>query len=183
MSLRRMIRGQPLDIPADGWNRIVDAVISAERAKRFGGDRLRRAFPSGAASVRNMTGAQLDRMSIVQIVGATVEPHTRIGEFVSNISFRADVPSGQDDAIAVVIDPIPIAGVGPAIVAGIAAARVRMMDEEHRFAATTDGQTAHLVSSDEGPVQLLTIQNVDDRDDPEIAVCYVALHALVVVSA
>lgn len=183
MSLRKMIRGQPLAIPADGWNRIVDAVTSAERAKRLGGDRLRRAFPPGAASVRNMTGARLDRMSIVSLVGATVEPHIRIGEFASNISFRADVPSGQDDAIAVVVDPIPAGGVGPAIVAGIAAARVRMVDEEHRFAAAADGQTAHLVSSDEGPVQLLTVQSVDERDDPEIAVCYVAMHALVVVSA
>lgn len=181
MSLRKVVRGQPLDIPADGWNRIVDAVTDAERERRLGGGRLRRAIPPGAVRVRNVSDVRLNRMDVVRIAGAMVEPHTRLSEFVENISLQVNVPSGQDASVAVVIDPIPSGGVGFAVVSGIAAARVRMMDEEHRFAMSLDGETAYFVSADEGPVQLLTIQHPDDRDDPEIAACYVALHAMVVV--
>ncbi len=132
------IPGQPVNLSASDYNGAVEAGRWYQRERRLGGGGSSPVLPIGSTivQVRNDTGGDLDAGAVVEIDDTILT--TPSNQFPW---FSAIARTGNDPGCAVLLDPIPEDGVGPAVLAGIVFADVDIVDEDNTHARVVPGST------------------------------------------
>ena len=132
------IPGQPINLSASDYNGAVEAGRWYQRERRLGGGGSSPVLPVGSTivQVRNDTGGDLDAGAVVEIDDTILT--TPSNQFPW---FSAIARAGNDPVCAVLLDPIPEDGVGPAVLAGIVFADVDIVDEDNTHARVVPGST------------------------------------------
>lgn len=161
--LRTTIPGDSPIIAAADRN----AMSEVARAYREGkiGERFAPPIAGDSVRVHNATGQALDRYSVVGLAGPTLDPKDSFGEFSRAIVLNGRVPNEADTGrFAVLFAPTEAGGIVRAAIDGACIARVKMIDDAHRFADIEIGATV-LASAESGTAAILWVQPEADRID------------------
>ncbi|MEX2388196.1 MAG: hypothetical protein WD534_09970 [Phycisphaeraceae bacterium] len=177
MTLRHVQRGQPLKIPADDWNRIVDAT-RAYHERQGQSTRPATADASGGRQagvilVRNDSGADQPRFAILGIDAPIIGPDATEGnleEFQRQVALTGVVPTRADHGsggaggsggsgarFVVLLEPLAAGAIGRACVSGVCPAQVEVGHEQDGAATITDNDASRFTStpSSGGGAQIL----------------------------
>src|SRR5688500_3050886 len=113
---RRVLPGEPLDIPANVWNQLVG--LLGTQAPQLSGPRESAVRPVVTVWVKNNTGADLPARSVVKPTTVLVDPVTLPLDFQARPVYGAVTPTGAADAFAVLLEPVKSAEIGRAAVLG-----------------------------------------------------------------
>lgn len=152
-SLRHVQRGQPLKIPADDWNRIVDATRAFYEQQAGGGTRPANAGTRQASVilVRNDSGSDRQRFDVLGVGRPVITPEDNPDEFKRQVALTGVVPMLADHAsgrFVVLQEPVAAGGIARAVVSGVSVARVNVKTGQERFADVADGEPGHLYGND-----------------------------------
>jgi len=169
--LHKVRRGDPLEIPAGTFNTFID-VARDFRQRQL--SQLRHAEPdvrrSGIVLVKNETGQDCGRFNVLGLSGVIIKPTDNPDDFQQRVALRGTIPAAQHKGrFAVLLEPLRDGEIGRAILDGLTAVRVEMLNEEHPFADIREGYCDVLQSGSSGSAQLLWVQPENERDDPAIA--------------
>jgi len=119
--MRKVIAGQPLQIPAATFNSMLDAAEDL-RARRMaqGVLALRPDTKAGLVLVCNQSGADCDQFDVLGIGGVAITPVDNPDEFSSRFVLNGILPtSDSDQKFCVLQEPVAANEYGVAMVAGI----------------------------------------------------------------
>jgi hypothetical protein len=155
--LRKVQVGQPVPRSATAYNAMVDAALAHRRHEH---DRLSGVLetPRDGDIIRlvNDTGTDLDRNSVVGIGGPIFTPSQSLDAFLREVALRGVVPTADHKGkFAILLDPAKDGRVIRAYVDGAVQVRVNVVDDTHTCAEVDPGNTAALVSSEDGSAQIL----------------------------
>jgi hypothetical protein len=167
--LQKVLPGQRVRIPARTWNAFIDAARMVEQQQDvFGRQRVPR--QADLVLVRNETGKNCPWGGIVGIAGPVITPKRNKDEFRRTAALRGVLPQAEHAGrFAVLREPLPDSALGEACLSGACVTRVEMADESHVAADVLPGASDRLRSAATGPAQLLWIEPVGQREDPQIA--------------
>jgi hypothetical protein len=158
---RKVQPGDPLKIPAEAWNALVDL---SRQQKNQRHDQLAEAEGTSRqttlAKVRNQTGVDLDRFSIVALGTPIITPAANLREFKRQISFQGLVPSANTGPrFGVLLEPLKNNFIGTAAMGGCVITRVSVGTNAYTCAETDAGQNGYLRSVPHGPASVLWIES------------------------
>jgi len=158
---RKVQPGDPLKIPAEAWNALVDLSQQHknqrhdQQSKDEGSSRQ-----TTLAKVRNQTGIDLDRFSIVALGTPVITPAANLTEFKRQVSFQGLVPGANTGPrFGVLLEPLKNNFIGTAAIAGCVITRVSIGTTVYTSAETTVGQNGYLRSVPHGPASVLWIES------------------------
>jgi len=131
--LQKVVSGQKGPLSAATWNTFVDAARDYLQRQLDGGPAgAPTPRPYGTILVENCTGSDLDLFGIVGIDGPVFGPDDSEQEFQFRPALKGVVP-GDDHfgCFAVLLAPLKAGAIGPALVEGVTAVRVRLPDPAH----------------------------------------------------
>ena len=167
MALKKVKPGDPLNIPAETFNTLIDAAHDFQaRQQVIGRQSQRQARATGIVLVRNDSGEGRDRFDILGIDGPLITPTDNPVEFENRIAIGGVKPSVEGlhaGRFVVLLEPLAENAIGRAMVAGVCVARVEMIDETHRYADARPDESGQLISAAIGAAQLLWVQPEEDR--------------------
>lgn len=158
---RKVLPGDPLTIPAEAWNALIDVTQQQKNRQhdRFGQNEGVTRQPT-LAKVRNQTGTDLNRFSIVALGTPIVTPSANLVEFKRQINFQGLVPTANTGGkFGVLIEPLANNTIGTAAVAGCVITRVAVGATLYDCAETVQGQNGFLQSVPHGPASILWIES------------------------
>ena len=154
MTLKHVQRGQPLNIAASDWNRIVDATRahyenlgSTTNAPATAGSKQ-----ASVILVRNDSGQDQERFAVLGIDAPVILPGDNLDEFKRQVTFSCITPTTADHSqrFVILLEPVRSGGIGRAVIAGVAICQVAMVSADDTTAGIVDGDTTHLVSGQPG---------------------------------
>lgn len=164
MPLSKVNSGDKYRPSASTQNALIDAALFVEGLRRGVGADMAAGRPrDGLALVRNTTGAQWDRLAVVQLDGPTFSAYYAADLFASNVAIDAIAPRFADWSdvldrrLAITEEPIAPGASGLAVVVGITAAAVQLAKPWHWRAEAAAGDVSTLHSADDGPVEILWV--------------------------
>ena len=166
-ALKKVRPGDRLRIPAKAYNAFVEAA-AAHRAGQSSLDRTFQrghAWQSGIVPVRNDTGADRDRLSVLAIDGPVFAPDNGGGAaddaFIRRVVLKGTTPSRPSDVgwFVITLEPIGAGKIGRACVSGVCPALVKYEEDFHYFADITDGDSGKLTSGERGAAELLWVSD------------------------
>jgi hypothetical protein len=149
--------GDPFDFPAALYNYVVQTVQAYLRTTRDGGGgEADVAFRAVAVPVRNTTGGDLARYSVVGIEGAVNDPATEEDAFKNSVRLIGRVPTTDDvGKFAVYVNSgVADGSTGTAVVSGVVLVKVDEGDGS-TFADVADGVSDSLVAVTSGSAKIL----------------------------
>jgi hypothetical protein len=158
---RKVLPGDPLNIPAEAWNALVDLSQDQKNQRH---DQLSQTEGTSRqtmlAKVRNQTGVDLDRFSIVALGAPIITPAANLTEFKRQVSFQGLVPStGTGPRFGVLLEPLKNNLIGTAAIGGCVITRVSVGSVAYNAAETIVGQNGYLRSVPHGPASVLWIES------------------------
>lgn len=166
--MRKVRPGDKLEIPAAAYNAFIDAAQYVaqhqhDKARALAADELRR---QDYVLIRNDSGTPRDRFDILGINGVLIKPTENLNEFKSRIVLRGIMPQPRVhmDNFAVLLDTLPVGGIGRACISGACITRVRMLNEYDQYAAPFN--SASWLYSGAGTSRLLWVEPPDERQNP-----------------
>jgi hypothetical protein len=157
---RKVQPGDPLKIPAEAWNALLDV---SQQQKNRQHDQF--AQSDGVyrqptlAKVRNQTGAPLDRFSIVALGNPIIGPSDNAIEFKRQLTFGGVVPfAGIGTRFGILLEPLAVGLIGTAVIAGCIIARVAVGATLYACATSIPGQTGYLQNVPHGPAHVLWME-------------------------
>jgi hypothetical protein len=150
--------GQPLEVSATAWNAFIDA---AQKTKNAQHDELSDAAtqfrPADIIKLRNESGIDLPRFSVLGISAPIFAPSVSLRAFQDQVALTGVVPTESDHfgRFAILLDPVRNGHIARAWVSGACQARVNVEDDDHTCADVTDGDPTKLTSAKRGAAQLL----------------------------
>lgn len=150
---RKVQPGEPLEIPAQAWNRVADAVLAHEAGNPSGSGY---AWPESVL-VRNDSGTDVDRFGVLEVSEPLILPADNLPEFQRQTALSGVTPSGTDNAVlAILLEPAADGEIARAVLDGLVVVQVDVSDAGHGFADASTGDTAKLTSqSAASPQQIL----------------------------
>jgi hypothetical protein len=156
--LKKVQAGQRLEIPADAYNAFVDAA-RAERSRRHdvAQDAGRETRQTGIIRVRNTTGTDQDRYSILALREPIISPSDNLQEFKNRVSLDGEAPTGpaRRERFAILLEPLAADRIGRGIVAGVTPVRIDVIRETDVYAEPIAGTTTQLRSVPFGQTRIL----------------------------
>jgi len=169
--LRKVQAGDEFDMPARTFNAFVDAAQAgkvthlglpraAGQSRRTNGP-LPVSQPRSTVLVKNSSGGDLGRFSILGIDDALWDPTEQPGQFQSQEALQlvliGDTPALADHLgrFVILAGPIAAGAIGPAWLDGICPARVDVDDADHPFCDIKDASTGALQSGFAGGARIL----------------------------
>lgn len=155
--LNKVTPGQPLKIPATAYNAFVDAAL-AHRAVRSGNRAgSSSADTTGIIYVKNTSGSDLGRFSVVGLGDAVLDPATNLENFKNSLMLEGTTPSygTHEGKFAVLTEPIAAGKLGKACLFGVTPVQINVTDELHVLADIAAGQSGYLASGETGAAQIL----------------------------
>jgi hypothetical protein len=161
---RKVLPGDPLKIPAVAWNALVDLSQDQKNQRH---DQLSQTEGTSRqttlAKVRNQTGVDLDRFSIVALGAPIITPAANLTEFKRQVSFQGLVPGvGTGPRFAVLLEPLKNNLIGTAAIGGCVITRVSVGSVAYSAAETIVGQNGYLRSVPHGPASVLWIESTGE---------------------
>jgi len=159
-TLKRPQGDGPFLVKRATFNTIIDAVreYRAGQAARVARQASAEHRDSGIVLVRNNSGADRDRASVLGIGGPVFtptggDPTPLLQKLALDcVTPDADVHRGR---FAVLLEPIRDSGLGLATVAGLCHVQVDVTDETHQWADVKDADTVSLASGETGTARIL----------------------------
>ena len=159
---KKVTSGEPLAIPAETWNDVLDTTRAHRNArldvKREVKHRIRDA---DIIYVKNATANDLSKFAILGIDGSAI-PYdgTPMSQrsYYDRVAFDGADPTIADHAGQFVITQEPLAkgAIGVAIVSGVTVVKVNLSDVGHTFADVSEGNTGELASVGYGGARILS---------------------------
>lgn len=148
--------GEDVTFSAAVWN----AMIDAARAARDGGGGTggARTTPRDGdiVRVRNDSGADLARRSVLGLDGPIFTPADSEDAFLREVTFKGVTPTGDHQGkFCILLEPAPQNRVVRAYVGGVAQVKLHVADPAHTCADVSAGDTSALLTSDDGSAQVL----------------------------
>lgn len=176
---RRVVTGDPLEIPAAAYNAFVDAAeaeigrkagFNYDPSDRSGGD-------SGVTPAKISVSGGVSPYHAVALRALEVDP-SEVSNFRSRALWTGVTPDESDEVLAITIDAGPNGTFRNVLIDGVAPVKVKVIDETHTHArGDVATGTAMLTSDDFGPAEILWKQDVADRDVSDEAWCVIRLGA------
>jgi hypothetical protein len=118
--MKKVLPGQPLKISASTFNTMIESAADYQRRSV---NRRQHSFPfdtkNGIVSVKNTSGQDGDRFSVLGISGVLVTPADNLQEFTSRITLTGVVPAAEHEGkFVVLLEPIKNGAFGQALVSG-----------------------------------------------------------------
>lgn len=152
-AFRKVQTGDPLKINARAYNAFVDAAVAHAAGGRTGARASRSPVPAGALRVLNSTSADLPRGAAVELGGLAIAV-PGADAALEGVILEALLPALGYGPLVILADPIPVLGVGLAVIDGVVACRITVAHEGHRFADVAIGETT-LTTRGAGRVEIL----------------------------
>ena len=155
--LRRVEPTDLLRIPAGDWNAAMQQVEAAH-GQRHGTGRqsIDRDKDGDKCLIRNETGMDLDRFSIVGLGAPIILPSANLQEFKRQVTFRGVVPTESHfGRFAILLSPCAAGAISEAAVAGVTWAWLQIDDPLDWCADVLPSSTDYLVTSPTGSAQVL----------------------------
>ncbi len=173
--MRRVHRGDRMLLDAIAWNRVLEGIEWTEQQRRADlGFQRADPLPPGEVYVRNDSGEDRERFSVLNLTGVLVEPTTPETEsiFHEEFAFIGETPgSNQTGKFAVLAEAIEFGRIGRAYIDGVFPALVSFHDSDfedpetnfHQYADVVVGET-YLRSMGGGAAQILYRAKVAEPD-------------------
>jgi len=125
--MRKVASGQKLSISASTFNSMLDASADFKRRTHNRGSR---SVPpdtrNGIVLIRNQSGADCDRFSVLGISGVLVTSLDNEQEFASRFALNGATPAAEHEGkFAILLEPIANAAFGKAMISGVTPALVQ----------------------------------------------------------
>lgn len=157
--LQRVQPGDPFAFPAETFNVFCETAETVARLRRqfMAGVPQARNLDLGLAWVRNDSGADLARFSVVGLGDPVIGPTANLGQFQARASFAADTPATATHTgkFAILLEPVPAGKIGRAAVAGLCQVQIYVGDAGHTAADVKDADATQLESGTTGAAQIL----------------------------
>ena len=141
---KKVQTGAPLEIPSATWNAMLDAARAhVERQHDQGVDAEFLFRQAGIIKVRNNSGADQPRFSVLGIDTPIISPEDNEREFKNQAAINAKTPSIDDHLgkFVVLLDPITENKIGRAWCSGICPAKINVDKEWHAELVQLYGKT------------------------------------------
>jgi len=156
--LRKVRRGEPLRIPADAWNALVDAArLVKERGRDLSASGPVGLCAPGVVSVKNASESDVPRFGVLGIDGVVYGPEDNEEGFKNRCVVKCVTPGRDAHAgkFAILLEPLACGKVGRGLLVGVAPVRINVLDEDHDYADVADQDAARLESCVAGAAQIL----------------------------
>ena len=163
MNHQRVHSGDPLNIPADVYNTMLD-VARAYHARQYqvGRHSVFGAAAAGSDYILNATGASIERFAVLGMDKPMFAPaagEDAVESFMRDVAFRGVLPDEtlHRGRFAIVLEPLANGAIGRAQVAGVTVARLRVADPEQsvHHAEINHHDTAALQPAEDGSALVL----------------------------
>jgi len=155
--LKKVKAGDPLKIPAPDYNAMIEAAKAHRRNQiNFETEADRISNQSTVFPIRNNSGSDLDRFSILGIGEPVFDPEFHLNSFKNDIAFDGSTP--DDDHVgkfAILQEPANDGKIANACYGGVSVVRIDITNKNHGFAEAKIGETGHLESGFVGSAQIL----------------------------
>lgn len=166
--LKKVQPGQRLQIPAEAFNAFLDASRYV-RARQHNnesepGDEFRQ---TGIVKVRNVTGQDQQRYSVLALQDPIIGPADNLREFKNRVNFDGDVPDDPplSGRYAVLLEPLAKDAIGRGIVAGVTPVRLRVNPAQlYDFAEVQAGETGALRNVPHGSARVLWVEETGSTE-------------------
>lgn len=155
-AFRKYSKGDRIrSLPSQLLNGMVD-VVNAYREGKLGG-RTSRVPSQPYILVRNDTGADIDRASVLGLDGPIFTPLDSLDSFVNSVAFSGITPTTADHRgkFCVTLDPALSGMLARAYLVGVCPVQVDVTDVGHQWADVTDGDYTQLTSGYDGQAKIL----------------------------
>lgn len=161
---RKIQVGDRWPFSVTAYNGMVDAA-RATRERQFdgGGDGPSQTRQAGIVRVKNESGSDLARCSVLGLNGPIFTPTDSEDAFLREVTFRGVVPTtAHKGKFCILLEPAPIDRVVRAYLSGVCPVRVDIADSADTHATVEAGETGHLNStSGGGSAQILWLESDD----------------------
>ena len=158
MTLKKVSKGSPLDIPAEAYNAFVDAA-SAHRGQMFSNATATRATVTpGLVLVKNSSGYDCERFSILGIDDTIcIAPADNLTAFQAGPVLVGKSPYYGTHAgkFVVLAEPIGNSTIGHAYIDGVCAVKINVTDESCDFADPVHATRDYLQTTYSGSAKIL----------------------------
>lgn len=160
---RKPVTGQALKLRSLDWHALIDAGLAQRAGPHAPADEVLKDRPTDLAKVRNDDASTWPRFAAVALYDALILPADNLPEFQQFPGLLGRVPTAGDVAespqrVGISLTGQPADTIGDVQVSGVVPCQVNLLDEAHRFAGLTDGQT-YLTSGTTGPIEILWIED------------------------
>jgi len=153
---RKAISGQPLRVPARTWNAFLEAARSHRDRQEDLGREARPLGDSGIVLVKNATGSDVGRFSVLGIDGVLITPEDNEAEFLSRTALTGVTPTTDHRGrFVVLLEPLRGGVLGRAVVTGPAPVQINVNHEDHGWADVKEGDATQLESARTGAALVL----------------------------
>lgn len=158
--LKKVSKGDKLRIPAAAYNAFIDTARDFQARQRgISSTPQASTRSSGIVLVRNDSGEDLSRYTVLGIDSPIIDPEDNLDGFKNRVAVVGVTPSEDDHVgkFVVLLEPLKSGAVGMAYGAGICPVKVDVPDDEvkYPYADIVDGQTAHLEAKHHGAAAIL----------------------------
>lgn len=138
------------------WNALLDLARQAKHSQHDQAEKARiTSRQTSYALVRNQSGQDLDRFSVIELGSPIIAPSDNELEFKNRTSFHASMPSESiGSRFGVTIEPIAAGSIGTAAVAGVVPVRLATAAAMYACAQPIPNST-FMESVPHGPASLL----------------------------
>lgn len=156
---RKVQPGESVSFSAGVHNAMVDAArLTKSRQLDQGSDDRTTTRDAAIIKVRNDTGADLNRRSVLGLNGPLFDPGdiNQFEAFLRDVAFSGVVPGvAHNGRFGVLLEPAPAGAIARAYVAGVTQVVVDVVDTTHTCCDVAVGATSALASSRDGSAQIL----------------------------
>ncbi len=149
--------GEPVEFSATAWNAFIDAAKAVRDSGMGAGGNLPSSFRDASiVRVKNETGLDLSRCSVVGLNGPLFTPTDDLNAFLREPTFRGIIPtSSHVGKFAILLEPALQDRVAKAFVAGVCMVQVDVSSTGHDFAEVVSGETEYIESVESGTTRIL----------------------------
>ena len=142
-------------LKAGDWNSFIEAAADYFARKYSGkGGGERDSDGRQFITIQNISGSDVQQFGILEINDTVIQPSRNEMEFLERVRLSGGVPGAYPNRMVVVQAPIKQGDSGRAVIGGVTACRINVIDAAHEYAAPA-GSTQRLESSDSGPATII----------------------------
>jgi len=159
-TLKKVSKGDKLRIPAAAYNAFIDTARDFQARQRgISSTPQASTRSSGIVLVRNDSGDDLSRYTVLGIDSPIIDPEANLDGFKNRVAVVGVTPSEDDHVgkFVVLLEPLKSGAIGMAYGAGVCPVKIDVPgeDAEYPYADIVDGQTANLEAKHYGAAAIL----------------------------
>lgn len=154
---RKIHVGDKVPLSALALNAMVDAARAEKRQKHSRRAEAADQFRQGSiVRIVNETALDLPRYAVLGLSGPIFRPGDNLVAFLREVAFRGVTPTDDHKGrFAILLAPAAAGRIARAYVAGVVQVQVDVSDQDHTCAEADPGNTAALVSAQDGSAQIV----------------------------